>query len=260
MRDLGIAVDGGKDSLSMAVKVKADPSQHRHPSKDNKDNKESEIVKSPGTLVISAYAPVPDVRVKVTPEVKKPGSSLIHIDFSGRRKLKARCGASALAQVFSQVGNEVPDIDSAEELKKGFNLIQSLVKGRLCISGHDISDGGLVTCILEMAFAGNYGLEIDLKTWSPDDTVMEFLFAEEAGVVIEVLPDKVSDVESILKRESLDYQIVGRVLSEDAIRVKVNGSSVIQVRRFLGLAFLYFIVRRCPSNLIVCIIVSICSR
>ncbi|MGZ3568342.1 MAG: phosphoribosylformylglycinamidine synthase, partial [Thermodesulfobacteriota bacterium] len=86
MVQLGIAVDGGKDSLSMATRVG------------------DEIVKSPRELVVSAYATMPDITKVVTPDIKNPGhSQLLFIDISNHR---ARLGGSALAQVYGQVGNE----------------------------------------------------------------------------------------------------------------------------------------------------------
>merc|ERR1719311_1648944 len=92
MVELGIAIDGGKDSLSMAARV---------PLADGK----SETAKSPGQLVITAYAPVPDVRIKVTPDLKSRGDSvLLFVDLgAGPMTL----GGSALAQVLGQVGNGI---------------------------------------------------------------------------------------------------------------------------------------------------------
>ena len=169
MIQLGIAVDGGKDSLSMATRVG------------------DEIVKSPRELVISAYATMPDITKVVTPDIKKPGhSQLIFIEIS---KHQARLGGSALAQVYGQIGNESPDVDDPEMLKRAFQAIQKLMSENLILAGHDISDGGLITTILEMAFAGNCGLDIRMSgSWSP----IERLFAEELGVVIEC---KSSDVQ-----------------------------------------------------------------
>jgi phosphoribosylformylglycinamidine synthase len=162
MIQLGIAVDGGKDSLSMATRIR------------------EEIVKSPRELVISAYATMPDITKVVTPDIKGPGhSKLILIEIA---KDKARLGGSALAQVYGQVGNETPDVDDPEMLKRAFEAIQKLMSENLILAGHDISDGGLVTTFLEMAFAGNCGLNIRADgPWSP----FERLFAEELGAVIE---------------------------------------------------------------------------
>ncbi|MDP2969387.1 MAG: AIR synthase-related protein, partial [Deltaproteobacteria bacterium] len=121
MIQLGIAVDGGKDSLSMATRVG------------------DEIVKSPRELVISAYATMPDITKVVTPDIKKPGhSQLIFIEIA---KQKARLGGSALAQVYGQIGNESPDVDDPDMLQRAFHAIQKLMSENLILAGHDISDG-----------------------------------------------------------------------------------------------------------------------
>lgn len=214
IKELGIAIDGGKDSLSMAVKSKLQSGS-------------SEVIKSPGTLVISAYAPVPDIRVKVTPALRSSDSTVIHIDLSGRRG-PARIGASALAQVFSQIGDVAPDVDDARHLKRGFAVIQNLIRDGLCTAGHDVSDGGLITCLLEMAFCSNFGIDIMIRI--PDDEeLLSFLFAEECGVVIEVTHQNLERVQSVLKQAELTYQVVGRTLSADHVRVAVNGEIVLEV-------------------------------
>ena len=148
MIELGIAVDGGKDSLSMAARVT-----------DASGN--TEVVKSPGTLVISAYVTCPDITKVITPDIKRPGESrLLFIDLGMG---KNRMGGSALAQCYSQVGDESPDVDDPGLLKRSFNAIQDLISEDLVLSGHDRSDGGLATTLLEMAFAGNCGIEIDIR-------------------------------------------------------------------------------------------------
>ena len=117
-----------------------------------------EIVKSPRELVISAYATMPDITKVVTPDIKNPGrSQLIFIEIAGPQ---ARLGGSALAQVYGQVGNESPDVDDPEMLKRAFHAIQKLISENLILAGHDVSDGGVITTFLEMAFAGNCGLRI----------------------------------------------------------------------------------------------------
>ncbi|KAK8971219.1 hypothetical protein KSP40_PGU012764 [Platanthera guangdongensis] len=138
MIKLGVAIDGGKDSLSMAAHVTG------------------EVVKAPGNLVISAYATCPDITLTVTPDLKLGDDGvLLHIDLAkGRRRL----GGSALLQTFDQVGDESPDLDDILYLQKTFEAVQELLGERLVSSGHDISDGGILVCILEMAFAENLNL------------------------------------------------------------------------------------------------------
>src|SRR5512135_994229 len=174
MRDImiecGMAVDGGKDSLSMAARV-------------SKPDGSGETVKSPGTLVISAYVTCPDITKTVTPDFKAPGKSkILFIDLGHGQD---RLGGSALAQVFVQVGDESPDVDDPQLLKDCFYALQELVRDELILAGHDRSDGGLATTLLEMAFAGNCGIEIDLGKQSD---ALAALFSEELGLAIEYFP------------------------------------------------------------------------
>jgi hypothetical protein len=136
MLELGCACDGGKDSLSMAAAAGG------------------ETVMAPGNLVVSAYVGCPDVTKVVTPDLKlaAEGGQLLHVDLAsvpGARRL----GGSALAQAFDQIGNDCPDVLPAR-LKAAWEAVQALVKQGLVSAGHDISDGGVATTLLEMAFAG----------------------------------------------------------------------------------------------------------
>jgi phosphoribosylformylglycinamidine synthase len=210
MRDimigLGIAVDGGKDSLSMAAKV------------TNSDGT-TEVVKSPGTLVISAYATCPDITKVITPDIKMPGKSrLIFIDLSAG---KHRTGGSALAQCYGQAGNESPDVDDVATLKNGFGAIQEFIDNGLILSGHDRSDGGLITTLLEMAFAGNCGMEIRVRGQESGAEAITTLFAEELGMVIEYLPGNERRIKKILGEKCLPYQCVGKTTKNKKIRVSL---------------------------------------
>jgi phosphoribosylformylglycinamidine synthase len=217
MRDLmitlGMAVDGGKDSLSMAAKV------------TNADGT-LETVKSPGTLVISAYVTCPDITKTVTPDLKMPGwGKLLFIDLSGG---KNRLGGSALAQVFGQVGNEPPDINDAGLLKRGFNAVQELVKQRLVLAGHDRSDGGLITTLLEMAFSGNCGLDVNLPAEEAHTAdPMAAFFSEEAGLVIEYMPENEAAVFALLDKADVPYFEIGRSQQEKRIKVSFGWKSVL---------------------------------
>ncbi len=212
MRDimvkLGIAVDGGKDSLSMAAQVN-DPSG------------EAEIVKSPGTLVISAYATSPDITKVITPDIKKPGESRLLIIDLGEGK--NRMGGSALAQCYNQVGNESPDVDDPELLKKSFNVIQELISEDLILSGHDRSDGGLITTLLEMAFAGNCGLDIKIPNPNSQipnhEAVFSLLLSEELGLVAEYAPENEQIITDILEKNGIPYEIIGKSTVEEKITI-----------------------------------------
>ncbi|PQP95817.1 putative phosphoribosylformylglycinamidine synthase chloroplastic/mitochondrial [Prunus yedoensis var. nudiflora] len=144
MIKLGIAIDGGKDSLSMAAHVAG------------------EVVKAPGNLVISVYCTCPDITKTVTPDLKLGDDGvLLHIDLA---KGKRRLGGSALAQAFDQIGNDCPDLEDVPYLKRVFEGVQVLLDDELISAGHDISDGGLLVCALEMAFSGNRGIIFDLTS------------------------------------------------------------------------------------------------
>ena len=221
---LGIAIDGGKDSLSMATQVG-----------DSSGN--AETVKSPGTLVISAYATCPDITKVITPDIKQPGRSrLIYIDLGNG---KNRLGGSALPQVYNQLGSEPPDVDDPELLKRAFNAVQSLISKGLILSGHDRSDGGLITTLLEMAFAGNCGMEINQKSGvrsqeSGDScAALASLFAEELGIVLEYLPDREAELISILKDFTVPYEIIGKTVREKTIQIKL-GTRNSELRTFLN--------------------------
>lgn len=183
-----------------------------------------EIIKSPGTLVISTYAPCPDVTCKITPDLKSPAlgkkGELVWINIENRFRL----GGSALAQCFSQQGNDTPDLENAEGLKAAFNVTQSLlVKGKL-LAGHDISDGGLIVTLLEMAFAGLCGLSVDITTVlrQLDSKCFEtnnlprnaasfaVLFAEETGWVLEVASEHLPSVQSAFQKAKVSCFHIGQ--------------------------------------------------
>ena len=164
--ELGIAIDGGKDSLSMAAKVV-------------RASGNTEVVKSPGTLVISAYAACPDITKLMTPDIKRPGDSrLLYIDLG---EGKYRLGGSALAQVYGQIGNESPDVDNPGLLSRVFRVVQELISEDLVLSGHDRSDGGLITAFLEMAFAGNCGIDVNLHGTEQQKCKSAKVFESEAA-------------------------------------------------------------------------------
>lgn len=201
MSELNIAVDGGKDSLSMAARVK------------------SETIKSPGTLVISTYAPCPDVTVRVTPDLKSPGMNkvgeLVWINIEG----KFRLGASALAQSFSQQGDDSPDVNNPQALKRAFNVTQKLLNSEMILAGHDISDGGLLVCLLEMAISGLSGLRVDLKEAADAfvnqkvDVNLAMLFAEECGWVVECSKENLHNVLREFQAEGINVFHIGSSVS-----------------------------------------------
>ena len=117
--------------------------------------------KSPGQVVVSAYVTVDDINKVITPDIKYPGESrLIFIDISQGKNRLGRF--SAFAQALGQAGDRCPDADDPGLLKNAFYGIQELIDKGLILSGHDRSDGGLITAVSEMIMSGNCGAEIDL--------------------------------------------------------------------------------------------------
>ena len=207
MRDVmiatGMAVDGGKDSLSMATMV------------------DDETVKSPRELVISAYAAMTDITRVVTPDIKQPGSVLLLIDLAPG---KARLGGTAFAQVRSQLGSESPDMDDPVLVRRGFAAVQEMIDQNLILAGHDRSDGGLIVTLLEMAFAGNCGLDIGMQG---DADVLAALFSEELGLVIECRQENLEQVRTLLAAAELPSHLLGTSTEEKKVQVQYNGEPVL---------------------------------
>lgn len=217
MIDLGIAIDGGKDSLSMAAKCPT----------SSEDSSETETVRAPGTLVITGYATVENIEAKLTPDIKAPGSSLlIHVDIAaGKRRL----GGSALAQVYGKLGDVPPDVDDLSVLRKAFDLIQGMIGDTDLLSYHDISDGGLVTAMLEMGFAGNCGLAIAMNCEPSGPDIFSSLFAEELGMVLEVTTEAAHDYCQKFRDEGVPCSIVAATREESSVSIAEN-----QKRIFAG--------------------------
>ncbi len=206
----GMAVDGGKDSLSMATMVG------------------EETVKSPRELVISAYAAMSDIRKVVSPDIKEPGSTLLLIDLAPG---KARLGGSALAQTLGNLGNKSPDMDDPALLRRAFAAVQQLINQGLILAGHDRSDGGLITTVLEMAFAGNCGLKLDLQSnvdeGGAETEAISTLFNEELGLVLECRSNELDQVLEILAAAEVDHIELGNTTTEKQINISFNNESVL---------------------------------
>lgn len=211
--ELEVAIDGGKDSVSMAAKC---------PDLGGS----IETVKAPGTLVMTGYCTCPDIRHVWTPDIKRPGSSVVlHVDLArGKRRL----GGSALFQVFGELGNETPDVDDTLLLRTGFNIIQSLHgTDSPVLSYHDISDGGILTSLLEMGFAGNCGLSITLDSSATKKVgLLAGLFAEEIGAMLEVALDDVDSVIARFEGEGVPCFEVARTRCDDVLEVACDGDIV----------------------------------
>ena len=207
--DLGMAIDGGKDSLSMAAIAPG-------------ENGEDETVKTPGTLVVSGYVTCPDINKTVTPDLKLPDTGkLYYIDLGNGNH---RLGGSSLAHVYEQLGDASPDVDDAALLKRAIEALQTCITNGWVSAGHDRSDGGLITTLLEMAFAGNCGININLES---NTDAIATLFSEELGLVIEVSPEHETDVLNTFQNANVAIATIGESTSNNRVDVSVNGTSVL---------------------------------
>lgn len=209
---LGVCIPVGKDSLSM-----------RTVWQDREGRSYRQI--APVSLCVSAFAPVQDVRRTVTADLKRTAAStLLLVDLGhGRNRLG---GASALAQVYNQVGCDVPDVDSPEELRALFGAMQELVARGLLLACHDRSDGGLFTTLCEMAFGARTGVRCDLSALPGDD--IPALFSEELGIVLQVADDRCAEVEAVLAGAGLGavtYRI-GRPAGDGRLTITRRGRTV----------------------------------
>ncbi len=186
--DLGINVPTGKDSMSMTQK---------YPGGD--------VVFSPGTVIVSSVAEVMGIR-RVVPQVMVPDpeTTLYYIDLSdGRFNL----AGSSFAQISNKLGDQVPDAASAGDFREGFNAIQDLIGQDLIISGHDVSAGGLITCLLEMCFANRKGgVSVNLENFPVQDPVRIF-FSEQPALLIQVKETR--RVEELLRLRGVRFYRTG---------------------------------------------------
>ena len=238
---LGIGIPVGKDSLSMRTTWR--------------DGDVAKEVVAPVSLIISAFAPVDDVRGHLTPQlhrIDETDSVLIAIDL-GRGK--NRMGGSILAQVTQQVGNATPDVDDPEDLKRFFAAIQTLNAGGRLLAYHDRSDGGLWATVCEMAFAGHMGVSLnvdmltldadhesdygDAKNWAQqtfarrEDRTLRALFAEELGAVIQVRAADRDAVLGVLRAHGLSAcaHVIGKPNGRDVIEIWRDAKKIYEAPR-----------------------------
>ena len=178
----GISIPVGKDSLSMSTSWTDEKGQET-------------AVTSPLSLIISAFCPIKNVSLAVTPDLKQEkNSSLIFIDLAKGSK---RMGMSIVSQISNDFSGNCPDVECLEEMPKLVELFSKFIKQRKILSMHDRSDGGLFTALLEMAISGRKGININLDTYcNHQEEIKETLLNEELGLVIEV---KDQDKEEIIK-------------------------------------------------------------
>ncbi len=203
---LGLTIPVGKDSMSMRTVWE--------------DGSGQKAVTSPLSLIVSAFAPVLDIRKTVTPQLRPDvDHQLLLVDLGEGRN---RLGGSALAQVCNQLGHVSPDIEPGL-LKKFFSVMQQLLEKDLVIAAHDRSDGGLVVSLLEMAFAGRCGVDIDLAALRDVLGGIEgVLFSEELGMVLQVRTENVELVRAICAQQGIDKILrpVGRATVEQNVVIR----------------------------------------
>ncbi|WP_412971056.1 phosphoribosylformylglycinamidine synthase [Glaciecola sp. MF2-115] len=213
--ELGLTIPVGKDSMSMKTAWQ--------------ENGEDKSVTSPLSLVITAFGAVKDVRKTITPQLRNiDGGSLMLIDLGNKQN---RMGGSCLAQVYGKLGQTPPDVDSAEQLKSFYLFMQELVENDLITAYHDRSDGGLFTTIVEMAFAGKVGAQVDITGLGVD--AASILFNEELGAVIQVTGSAIDSVLALAEKYALSdiLHSIGTVTNKDAISFNMNGECVEQNTR-----------------------------
>ncbi|PSW19648.1 phosphoribosylformylglycinamidine synthase [Photobacterium sanctipauli] len=211
---LGLTIPVGKDSMSMKTKWE-----------DNGENKE---VTSPLSLIITAFGRVEDVRKTVTPQLRtdQGETSLLLVDLGNG---KNRLGATALAQVYKQLGDKPADVDNAEQLKGFFDAMQALVRDDKLVAYHDKGDGGLFVTLAEMAFAGHCGVKADVAALGDD--ALAALFNEELGAVVQVKNDDLEAVKAVLAANGLEAcsHVIGSVEASDSL-VITSGEAVVLER------------------------------
>lgn len=189
-------------------------------------------VASPLSLVVSAFAPVTDIRHTLTPQLDTvTQSELWLIDLGAGRN---RLGASALAQVYGQLGDEGPDLDQPKRLQAFFMAIQQLNQAGLLLAYHDRSDGGLFTTLVEMAFAARSGLLIDLDQLIKDRSeLLPALFSEELGAVIQLRKSDKAQVQKLLEQHQLSTLThpLGTVAADGWVEIRYQGASLYRQRR-----------------------------
>ena len=217
---LDLSIPVGKDSLSMKTVWQ--------------DGEEKKSVVSPLSLIISAFAPVKDVRKTVTPELKNVEDSvLLFIDLGFG---KARMGGSAFGQVYNNMSGDAPDLDDTGRLKAFYSVIQQLVAEDKLLAYHDRGDGGLFATLAEMAFAGRCGLNVDLTSLvanqaDVNEASIRALFNEELGAVIQIAKQDVAAVDALFKEADLALHTVATIGSDEKIVIRNQAGIVLEQTR-----------------------------
>ncbi len=220
--ELGLTIPVGKDSMSMRTAWQS-------------ENGEDKSVTAPMSVVITAFSPVSDVRKTVTPQLRTDlgESQLLFIDLA---KGKQRLGASILAQVFNEMGEDPADVESAQTLKHFFNAMQECLANDWIVAYHDRSDGGLLTTLAEMSFAGRCGVDVDLSkvAQSDDNTaLLSALFNEELGGVVQVLSKNIESVQNCFAKHNVTDALfeLGQVTEQQSFKIRFGDAIVYENTR-----------------------------
>jgi phosphoribosylformylglycinamidine synthase len=200
---LGINIPTGKDSLSMTQKYPG-----------------GEVVYAPGTVIISAIAEVDDITKTVSPVLESiPDSLIAYVNLS---KDEFKLGGSAFAQILNLLGNDTPTVKDAPYFANAFQAIQELIKSGAIFAGHDVSEGGLITALLEMTFANpGVGLNLDLSDVGND--LVKTLFAENPALVLQV---KNEESLTLLKEKGIEFSFIGTVTTKRTVKISKGGNNI----------------------------------
>jgi phosphoribosylformylglycinamidine synthase len=193
-----------------------------------RDGNEEKSVTAPMSLIVTAFSPVVDARLSVTPQLHPEADAVLLLLDLGRGA--NRLGGSALAQACGQQGDTVPDLDRAADLKAFFTLVQEFLARRELLAYHDRSDGGLLVTLLEMAFAGRCGLRVELSGLPGD--ALDKLFNEEAGAVLQIANSHLGAFRSRATELGLEdcLYVIGQAAGGDAVQVD-DGAPVLNDSR-----------------------------
>ncbi len=233
-QSVGLSIPVGKDSLSMQTSW-------------TQENAKRQVI-SPVSLIVTAFAPVQDVRQTLTPQLRTDvGPTVLILIDLGRGK--QRMGSSILAQVCNQVGEHTPDADDAELLRTFFVTIRALAESGVLLAYHDRSDGGLLASVCEMAFAGHTGVSLNLDMLTIDayaadwgdykirpeqvavqrnELTLKALFNEELGAVLQVPSAERDAVMQVLRAAGLSAHshVIGSLNPADEIEVFRDGKKI----------------------------------
>ena len=215
---LGITIPVGKDSMSMRTAWQSDG--------------QDKSVTSPLSLIITAFSPVLDVRKTLTPQLRTDcgDTALLLLDLNAGSE---RLGGSILAQVYSDFGCSIPDVDDSNALLGFFNTMQSSIGNNDILAYHDRSDGGLIATLAEMSFAGHVGITVDINNGEgkAESSALSALFNEELGAVIQVKVDRVSDMIEKFSLAGVNIAELGGLNSTDTVEINYQGERIFKDSR-----------------------------